>query len=161
MASQLPGQSFKVDTLEEALETTQEGATAGPPSKKSRPNASQTHHTATLRSPSWTYFHFSLYTTTPPSPSSSLPLDAITVRRHITSALQRSFGLSGQAIPVDILKLEGDEVWIRVPVEDATAVHESLSSWVGTEMGGQRWAVKGRDEWLVRLVAGDGQDLFR
>jgi ribonuclease P/MRP protein subunit POP8 len=64
-------------------------------------------------------------------------------------------------MPVDILKLESDEVWIRVPVEDATAVHESLSSWVGAEMGGQRWVLNGRDEWLVRLVGGDGQDLFR
>jgi ribonuclease P/MRP protein subunit POP8 len=123
----------------------------------SRPNASKIHHTATLRSPTWTYFHISLYTTTP----SEIPLDALTVRRYITSALSRSFGLTGSAIPVDILKLEGDELWIRVPLDDAMAVHESLSSWVGAEGGGVRWVVKGRDEWLVRLVGGDGQDLFR
>jgi ribonuclease P/MRP protein subunit POP8 len=58
---------------------------------------------------------------------------------------------------VDILKLNGKELWVRVPREDATAVHVALSGWVGDE---SKWAVKGRDEWLGRLVGGDGMDLF-
>jgi ribonuclease P/MRP protein subunit POP8 len=160
-------QLSKTEAVQQTAETTeneaiiQQNDNTTPPLIKPRPNASQTHHTATLRSPSWTYFHISLFTLQPLPPPSQTPLDALTARRHITSAFQRTFGLTGEAMPVDILKLDGDEVWIRVPIEDAVAVHESLSSWVGTEMGGQRWVVKGRDEWLVRLVAGDGADLFR
>ncbi|KAF2416081.1 hypothetical protein EJ08DRAFT_559094, partial [Tothia fuscella] len=125
--------------------------------KKPKPNSAQTHHQSTLRTPQWIYFHLKLYTHTPSAPLISL--DAITARRHFTAGLTRSFGLIGLAIPIDILKLENEEVWIRVPRDDAKMVHEAIAGWSGEENGGQKWIVRGRDEWLVRLGGGNGEDL--
>jgi ribonuclease P/MRP protein subunit POP8 len=135
---------------------------ANPSAKKGKSNASRTHHLATLRSPAWTYFHLHLYTLSPSASTSAsaTPLDALTVRRHMTAALSRFLGLTGTAIPLDILKLDADHVWIRVPRLDAVAVHEALASWVGEDSGGQKWVVKGRSDWLITLVAGHGQELF-
>lgn len=110
---------------------------------------------ATLRKPAWTYFHLELFRLD----SQEEPADIITLKRNLTSALQRFLGLHGAAIPVDILKVEADHVWVRVPREDATAVHEAIVSWTSD---GVKWIVKGRDEWLVRLASdGLGQDLFK
>lgn len=52
-------------------------------------------------------------------------------------------------------------MWIRVPREDGSAVVAAVSGWVG---GSGResvgWRVRGKGEWLERLVGGDGRDLF-
>lgn len=117
------------------------------------------HHTATLRKPQWTYFHLAVL-----SFSSTLPtLDILTFRQNLTSALTQFLGLTGAAIDVDILKFEGTEAWIRVHRDDARAVHEAISGWAGakTSSGQYKWTVKGRDEWLTRLVNGDGMDLYK
>ncbi|TID19905.1 Mitochondrial escape protein 2 [Venturia nashicola] len=139
------------------------------PRKRQKPNGSATYHTATLRSPRWTYFHLQLFTSSASSsnPTADEPtLDAITVRRYLSAALSRFLGQMGSAIPVDILKIDQQHVWIRVPSDDATAVHGAMSSWVSNQGGmgdgtGVRWILNGRDDWLVRLggVKG-GQDLF-
>jgi len=59
------------------------------------------------------------------------------------------------------LHLKEKEVWIRVPREDGSAVVAAVSGWVG---GSGResvgWRVRGKGEWLERLVGGDGRDLF-
>ncbi len=54
---------------------------------------------------------------------------------------------------------------MRVPREDASAVVAAVGGWVGGGGGGGGkesvgWRVKGRSEWLVGLVGGDGSDLF-
>lgn len=93
-------------------------------------------------------------------------LDAITVRRYLTATLSRFLGHMGAATPVDILKIDQQHVWVRVPTDNTRAVHEALSSWVSNQSGtgdgsGLRWIIKGRDDWLVRLAGGQGgQDLF-
>lgn len=124
------------------------------PKKKQKNKPHHLLHQTTLRKPSWTYFHLQLF-----SPASNEPLDVLTAKRYLNSALQRFLGLHGAAIPVDILKLDGKDVSVRVPREDATSVHEALSGWMGD---GVKWTVRGRDEWLVRLAGGgDGQELFQ
>ncbi|KAE9993574.1 hypothetical protein EG327_004333 [Venturia inaequalis] len=126
------------------------------PKKRQKPNGSARYHTATLPPPRWTYFHLQLFTS---SSSTSKPtadeaaLDAITVRRYLSAALSRFLGQTGAATPIDILKLDQQHVWIRVPSDDATAVHEAVSSWASSQgdMGdgtGLRWIIKGRDDWL-------------
>jgi ribonuclease P/MRP protein subunit POP8 len=143
-----------------------------PPKKRPKPNASATHHKATLRNPRWTYFHLSLFSSSVEPES----LDELTARRYLTASLSRFLGLMGTAISIDLLKITGRDVYIRVPKEDAAAVHEAVSSWIGTPHstkdgngngdddgnsdGAVRWTVKGRNDWLVGLSAGTGQDLF-
>jgi len=127
--------------------------------KSSRRNAALIHHTTTLSKPQWTYFHLVVV-----SSSTDLPdLDILTFRQNLTNALNQFLGLTGTAIDVDILKFEGIEAWIRVPREDANAVHEAVSGWVGTKSakGQYNWIVRGRDDWLVRLVSGDGMGLYK
>jgi len=131
--------------------------------RNKHPNAAATLTFHSLRGGQWTYFHLSLYCS-PPSLEAST-LDAITARTHLTSALRQFLGLHGQAIPVDLMKIEGQDVWVRVPMEDASAVQAAVSGWTGGDAkfeGGRTvgWRVKGRDEWVGRLGCGDGQDLF-
>lgn len=153
--------------VEEANSTEKQTETR--PKKRQKPNGSTRYHTATLRSPRWTYFHLQLFTssTSTSKPTADEPaLDAITVRRYLTAALSRFLGQMGAATPVDILKIDQQHVWVRVPSDDATAVHEAVSSWVSNQGGmgdgtGLRWIIKERDDWLVRLTGGKGgQDLF-
>ncbi|KAK3077274.1 hypothetical protein LTS18_010756 [Coniosporium uncinatum] len=131
--------------------------------RKKHPNAAATLTFHSLRGGQWAYFHLWMYSS-PPSPAAST-FDAITARTHLTSALRQFLGLHGQAIPVDIIKMEGQDVWIRVPMEDASAVQAAVSGWTGGDTnaeGGRTlgWRVKERDEWVGRLGCGDGQDLF-
>lgn len=81
--------------------------------------------------------------------------DEITVRTYITSALTQFLGLTGSAISVDILKVQGKESWIRVPREDLSPVVAALGGWFGeneTE-GGVGWKVKASGNWLGVLIA--------
>ncbi|PLB34299.1 uncharacterized protein BDW47DRAFT_129202 [Aspergillus candidus] len=144
----------------------------------------------TSRNPPWTYLKLQL--THQPNTSNttkSQPLDPLTARTHLTSALSQFLGLTGTAIPVDILKITtpgldtADDsssgstsqekiVWVRVPRADATAVVDALSSWIGGGSGGGggeddddavgavAWRVCARGNHLGGLTCGGGEDLF-
>ncbi|KAI9700455.1 MAG: hypothetical protein M1836_002470 [Candelina mexicana] len=133
------------------------------PKAKRKPSSSGYEEASvTIRNPTWAYVHLELIQT-PPSPTS---LDAITARTYLTSALQQFFGLTGSAIPIDILKTARREVWIRVPQEDRGTVLAAVGGWVSTARSRNDgdaqtgWRVKGASEWLADLVAGNGSDLF-
>ncbi|KAJ5619039.1 hypothetical protein N7510_003023 [Penicillium lagena] len=140
-----------------------------------------THFTS--RNPPWTYLKLRLI----PQPGSSpQPLDALSARTYLSAALSQFLGLTGTAIPIDILKIENelldsnaqptstaqsknvkrcDTVWVRVPREDAAAVVAALSSWVGGSNGGSSavsvaWRICAKGNFLGALVAGSGRDLF-
>ena len=121
----------------------------------------------TLRRPPYTYFHLSLFTlasASNPSPlprqafqKQTTPLDAITALTYLQSALQQSFGLTGAAIPIDILKVSNDdtkqEIWTRVPYEDGGKVMAAVSAWSGTsDEKGVSLRVVGKGEWLGGLM---------
>ncbi|RJE20017.1 hypothetical protein PHISCL_07646 [Aspergillus sclerotialis] len=103
-------------------------------------------------------------------PNTTTALDDLTARTFLTSALSQFLGLTGTAIPIDILKIsEGqpqnqNTVWIRVPREDASAVVAALSSWVGGSKasggGNAAWRICAKGNFLGALVAGSGADLF-
>lgn len=82
-------------------------------------------------------------------------LDELTVRTYITSALTQFLGLTGSAISVDILKVQGKECWIRVPREDLSPVVAAVGGWVGgnDSEGRVGWKVKASGNWLSVLVA--------
>ncbi|KAF2660753.1 hypothetical protein K491DRAFT_588492 [Lophiostoma macrostomum CBS 122681] len=173
---------------------------ASPPSKK-RKRKEKPHilHTATFKKPTWTYLHIELVTpdstvststSTPhtepaPTQSSHPPptqnshttpsLDPVTISTLLTPALSSFLGLTGSAIPLDILKTAGRHVWLRVARQDARAVQAGLAGWIGqcegalvpgvVEKGRVRvaWRVNGVSGVLGGLVAegeGGGGDLF-
>ncbi|RMJ28377.1 hypothetical protein PHISP_00764 [Aspergillus sp. HF37] len=119
----------------------------------------------TSRNPSWTYLKLQLINQ--PNTSSTTTLDALTARTLLTSALSQFLGLTGTAIPIDILKISSSEspspqdqrvVWIRVPREDASAVVAALSSWIGgskTSGGGNvAWRVCAKGNFWVPWLPG-------
>ena len=115
--------------------------------------------TTIIRNLPWTYLHLTLISSSTIMSASSTPaIDALTARSYLTSALQRFLGLAGTAISIDFLKVDGRDIWIRVPREDGAAVVGAVNGWVGME--GVAWRIRGKSEWLGGLVAGDGRELF-
>ena len=118
-------------------------------------NTPFTTHTSTIKSPPWTYLHLSLLPSNLVSISTVEPIDAITAKQKLSSCLITYLGLSGAAIAdgIDILKIEGREVWVRVAREDGAAVMAAV---------GEVWRVKGRANWLGDLVMEErGREVWR
>src|SRR5271163_4408291 len=83
--------------------------------------------TYTLRGSPYTYLHLSLTNITKSTDRAAL--DDITARTYLTSALSQYLGLTGSAIPIDILKVADQDLWIRVPEQDASAVVAAVGQW--------------------------------
>ncbi|KIW96862.1 uncharacterized protein Z519_02253 [Cladophialophora bantiana CBS 173.52] len=112
--------------------------------------------TITLRSPPYSYFHLRLHAM---PTQADQTLDEITLRSYLTAALQQYLGLTGTAIPVDVLKVEGPNAWIRVPCDDEVAVTAAVSQWVGVK--GVSLGIEARGSWLGGVVArGLGKGLW-
>ena len=107
--------------------------------------------TFNLRGIPYTYLHLS--TTSIAQPTAHVPLDAITARTYLTSALSQYLGLTGTAIPIDILKVTDRDFWIRVPREDASALVAAIGQWANALVG-VSLKLEGRGEWLGGIVAG-------
>jgi ribonuclease P/MRP protein subunit POP8 len=155
-------------------------------SKGSKPPPSRGHDitTKTIKTPPFSYACLELITSSPipvlsPNPSSvsssnvSTPdpipfpstintnttpsLDVLTTRTYLTSAVAQFLGLTGSAISIDILKIQGLKVWIRTPREDLAPVLAAVGGWVGKgSIGAQEkvgWRVRGSGNWLSSLVA--------
>lgn len=147
----------------EPMEITAEPSTvpSSQPSKKrshsqSKPTQQQPTKTLTLRNPAWSYIR--LQRLQPPQNVSAL--DALTAHIQITAALHQFLGVHGAAVPVDVLKLEGSEVWIRVPAEDRSALVAAVGGWVGR--AGEGWRVMGWSSWSAGAEGerDGGRELF-
>ena len=89
----------------------------------------------------------------PPQAAGFTP-DLLTWRTLLTSALTQFLGLVGAAVQVDLLQLDRDEVWLRVPRTDVKRFATAVSSYVGT-LDGRRIAVRvlGTSDFLMGLVS--------
>lgn len=139
--------------VELANQPTVTAATTPPASQKTtKPKPKSTPHIlhqSTFRHPPFTTFHLTLSSSSPQNTS----LDTFQTSQLLTSALTAYLGLTGAAIPIDILKIEGRDVWIRVPKGDARGVRAALGSWVG---GKVVWRVLGEGVG----IQGDGAEMF-
>lgn len=82
-------------------------------------------------------------------------LDALEVRSYLTSALQQFLGLSGAAMPVDILKVEGRDCWVRIPEPDMGAFAAAIASWSGaprSDSGRAIFQLTAAGNWLGGLI---------
>ncbi len=118
-------------------------------------NASQTpiRHgkTFTIRNAPYTYLHLSLRHAH--ESDFFAPLDAVTARTYLTSALSQFLGLTGTAISIDILKVAAREVWIRVPRQDSSVVAAALGQWMSAAAD-VSFQVESMGEWLPGVVTG-------
>jgi ribonuclease P/MRP protein subunit POP8 len=116
----------------------------------------QTTPPITLRRPPYTYLHLTLVTAhshnNKGQQSQTTSLDAVTLLTHLQSALNQSFGLTGTAIPIDVLLVKDQESWIRVPFEDGSTVTAAVSQW-SSPAKGLALRVLGRGQWLGALIA--------
>ena len=103
------------------------------------------------------YMHLSLHNTSDPNYKSSL--DPISVRTYLTAALQQYLGLTGTAIPLDIVKVEGASAWIRLPQEEGRAVQGALSQWLSKD-GSFGWRVQAVGSSITALSQDTSRRLF-
>jgi len=112
--------------------------------------------TCTVKNAPWSYAHMELVTES----TEPLELDDLQVKSYCTAALRQSFGLSGQAMPLDILKTSGSQCWVRVPREDLSTFTAAITAWAGLVENGQRRVLrlKQASDWLGTMVGSDGQE---
>ena len=117
--------------------------------------------TCTLRHTTNAYLQLELINASLARPAALAP-DALQVRSLCTSALRQFLGLTGTAIPLDILATHGSEAWVRVPRSDLAVFAAALAAWSGEAVpeAGERgqealcvWRVKGASNYLGALVA--------
>jgi len=101
---------------------------APPTSTHQKQKTSKGHEitTKTIKTPPFSYACLELVSEI----TSHITLDDLTVRAYITAALTQFLGLTGSAISVDILKVEGRECWIRVPREELSPLMAAVGGWV-------------------------------
>ena len=109
----------------------------------------------TVRDFTWYYLDVSLVAQQPTSKTD--PIDALTAKKYLTIAMTQRFGVIGSAVSIDILKIENDTVWIKVPFEDRMMVTEALSGWSGN---GIAWRIKQSGPWLGGLTGSSSRHLF-
>lgn len=114
--------------------------------------------TRTIKNPPFSYVCLELISDGAAAAATAPLLDNLTVRSYLTSGLNQFLGLTGAAISVDILKVEDNECWIRVPREDLRAVIAATGQWIGTAEGNCKvgWRLKASGNWLGSLVGSQG-----
>ena len=120
---------------------------AHPPSSRTTEKTSET--TFTLRHPPYVYIYLIVKTF---PPTALVELDKVTAQSYLRSALSQFLGLTGTAIELDLLKVEGKDIWLRVAKEDASAVVAAVSQWASTRQD-VSLQVKARGTWLGAVIA--------
>lgn len=155
------------------------GSTQGVKKRKRKEKEMHILHQSTFRRPTWSYFHLTLVTpgtaSQTPSASATAPdsrdVDALTVSTLLLQPLSAYLGVTGSAVPVDILHTQGRNAYIRIPRQDARGFRAGLSGWIGSCDAGSVPGAKegGRVSVAWRVIAeggrlgmlrGAGEELF-
>ncbi|OAQ96172.1 hypothetical protein LLEC1_02804 [Akanthomyces lecanii] len=115
-----------------------------------------TYREFTIKAPEFAYAQLELHADETAAP---VTLDELFVRSYCTDALRQYLGLTGAAIPLDILKVEGRQCWLRMPRDDLKPFAAALMVFRGT-VGDEGDApcllrVKQCSDWLGTMVGGD------
>lgn len=116
--------------------------------------------TSTMRKPPYAYAHLEIVT----DPEETEAVDEIQVRMYFTKALGQFLGTTGTAIPIDILKVQGRECWVRVPRQDLGPLTSAITAWTGEFRGGITTILQLRacGDWLGSLLGRtDQQKLWK
>ncbi|CAK7567413.1 MAG: hypothetical protein SEPTF4163_005377 [Sporothrix epigloea] len=81
-------------------------------------------------------------------------LDALQARSYCDAALKQFLGATGAAMPLDLLKLDGSQFWVRLPREDLSLFAAALTSWNSASRNGTAVAMrlKASGNWLGSLI---------
>ncbi|KAI1131937.1 hypothetical protein F5Y10DRAFT_232284 [Nemania abortiva] len=105
-----------------------------------------------IKAPPYSYAHLEILNAEPSSKGGDL--DALQVKSYCTAALKQFLGATGMAIHLDILKVEGQSCWLRVPRDDLGAFAAAITAWQGTTQDGIHsvFRIRGCSDWLGALV---------
>lgn len=114
--------------------------------------------TCTIKTPPFSYAHLQLVTDD--DADGAPELDNLQVKSYCTSALRQFLGITGMAISLDILKVDGPDCWLRLSRQDLGPFAASITAWKGTSEGGvQRLLrIKQCSDWLGTMVGSNGQE---
>ncbi|CAK7264064.1 hypothetical protein SEPCBS57363_000881 [Sporothrix epigloea] len=81
-------------------------------------------------------------------------LDALQARSYCDAALKQFLGATGAAMPLDLLRLDGSQFWVRLPREDLSLFAAALASWNTVSRNGTAMALrlKASGNWLGSLI---------
>jgi ribonuclease P/MRP protein subunit POP8 len=119
-------------------------------SKPSKESKSRELYSSTIGRPPFAYAQIEVVQ----SQVSSDALDALQVRSYCDAALRQFLGATGAAMPLDMLKLDGNEFWVRLPREDMGLFAAALAAWNGVSRSGTATVLrlKASSNWLGSLV---------
>lgn len=126
--------------------------------KKPRLDKSHDILTCTIKTPQFSYAQMELITDSTGSNPGSL--DELQVKSYCTNALRQFLGITGAGMPLDVLKAEGTECWVRVQREDLGPFAAAITAWRGTTEDGVQCLLRLKQcsDWLGAMVGSDGQD---
>ncbi|KAG6005685.1 hypothetical protein E4U21_007749 [Claviceps maximensis] len=110
----------------------------------------------------FSYAHLELAADGPAS--QTIMLDNLMVKSYMTAALKQFLGLTGLAIPIDILKAQDVTCWVRLPREDMASFAAAITAYKGIWEGDTQYVLrmKGSSNWLGLLIGGAAQEeVFR
>ncbi|KAJ0168861.1 hypothetical protein CTA2_9827 [Colletotrichum tanaceti] len=142
--------------------TTQNSSAEETPTSTPRATGLKSHEllTCTIKTQAFSYAHLELIADSPQAPEATAGLDNLQVRSYCDAALRQFLGVTGSAIPIDILKVDGTQCWLRVPCPDLSPFAAAITAWAGVfEQGTRRvLRVKQCSDFLGAMVGADGQD---
>ncbi|GKT49314.1 uncharacterized protein ColSpa_09495 [Colletotrichum spaethianum] len=142
--------------------TTQNSSTGETPTGTPRGTGQKSHEllTCTIKTPLFSYAQLELVTDSPQASDAAAGLDNLQVRSYCNAALRQFLGATGSAIPIDILKVDGNQCWLRVPRPDLSPFAAAITAWAGVSEQGSRRVlrVKQCSDYLGAMVGADGQD---
>lgn len=107
----------------------------------------------TIAKPTFAYAHLELVTTDDEAEQATL--DALEVRSWCAAALKRFLGVAGAGMPIDVLKVQGSESWVRMPREDLGRFAAAITAGPGINNGSSPAVLRIRasGNWLGSLLA--------
>lgn len=111
----------------------------------------------TVRAPPFSYAHLEVVRDDPKAD----PTDTLQLRSYCATALRQFLGATGEAIPIDVLLVRGNDCWLRVPRPDLGAFAAAVTAWPGVrsqEGVHSILRVRQASDWLGSMVGRDGQE---
>ncbi|CAK7208281.1 hypothetical protein SCUCBS95973_000049 [Sporothrix curviconia] len=127
-------------------------------SKTSKERNTRELYSSTIGRPPFAYARIEVVHSSAPlgsrTGSDQEALDALQARSYCDAALKQFLGATGAAIPLDLLKLDGSEFWVRLPREDLGLFAAALAAWNPVSRRGASTALrlKASGSWLGSLI---------
>lgn len=122
-------------------------------SKGKKQGKSRELFSCTISKPSFAYAQVEALTARQTGAADSA-LDPLQIRSYCTAALKQFLGATGAGIPLDLLKIDGRQFWMRLPREDLGLFAAALAAWSSTDQDGATTVLRlcASGNWLGSLI---------